>query len=169
MPITLPMSETGTAEGTVAFINRSNGGVPKLHVETARVTVNGIETDRQRNRRFHGGPERALCLYSLELIAVLQREGHPIFPGSIGENLTLSGLPWESMVPGVTLEAGSVRAMITSFTKPCRTIRESFTDHHFSRISQKVHPGWSRVYARVLAEGTVSVGDAVRLLSANRQ
>src|SRR5687768_6068187 len=111
------MSETGTAEGTVAFINRSNGGVPKLHVETARVTVNGIETDRQRNRRFHGGPERALCLYSLELIAVLQREGHPIFPGSIGENLTLSGLPWESMVPGVTLEAGSVRAMITSFTK----------------------------------------------------
>src|SRR5687767_1381732 len=163
------MNETEKAEGTVAFINRSNGGVPKLHVETARVTVNGIETDRQRNRRCHGGPDRAVCIYSLEGILVLQREGHPLRPGSVGENVTLSGLPWESMVPGVTLEAGSVRAMITSFTKPCRTIRESFTDHHFSRISQKVHPGWSRVYARVLAEGTVSVGDAVRLLSANRQ
>src|SRR5687767_13470649 len=163
------MNETEKAEGTVAFINRSNGGVPKLHVETARVTVNGIETDRQRDKRFHGGLDRALCLYSLELISVLQREGNPIFPGSTGENLTLSGLPWENMVPGLTLEAGPVRAMITSYTKPCRTIRGSFTDHHFSRISEKVHPGWSRVYARVLREGVVSVGDPVRLLSANRQ
>jgi hypothetical protein len=26
-------------------------------------------------------------------------------------------------------------------------------------ISQKVHPGWSRLYARVLAEGIVYEGD----------
>lgn len=164
----LLVNQAEDAHGTIAFINRSNGGVPKLHVATARVTANGIETDHQRDTRFHGGPDRALCLYSLELISALQREGNPIFPGSTGENLTLSGLSWDNMIPGLTMEIGSVRAMITSYTKPCRTIRDSFTDHHLSRISQKVHPGWSRVYARLLREGTVSVGDQVRLLSANR-
>jgi len=152
-------------EGTVAFINRSDGGVPKLPVASAQVTINGLGTDRQRNLRFHGGPERALCLYSLELISALQQEGNPIFPGSIGENLTLTGIFWGSIVPGVTLEIGPIRVMVTSYTKPCRTIRESFAGHHISRISQKVFPGWSRVYARVLAEGTVSVGDRVRLLT----
>jgi len=155
-----------TGDGSVAFINRSDGGVPKLHVPSAHVSVNGLESDRQRNQRFHGGPERALCLYSLELISELQREGHPIFPGSIGENLTIMGVSWDSIVPGLTLEIGPIRIMITSYTKPCRTIRESFAVHHISRISEKVHPGWSRVYARVLMAGTVNVGDAVKLLSA---
>lgn len=28
-------------------------------------------------------------------------------------------------------------------------------------VSQKVHPGWSRVYARVLTGGTRHVGDAI--------
>lgn len=153
-------------EGILAFINRSDGGVPKLHVPSARVSVNGLETDHQRNLRFHGGPERALCLYSLELISALQREGNPIFPGSIGENLTLTRVLWGSIIPGLTLDIGPIRVMITSYTKPCRTIRESFAGHHISRISEKVHPGWSRVYARVLREGTVSVGDRVRPLSA---
>ncbi len=96
----------GEKNSRVAFINRSDGGVPKVHVPSARVSVNGLETDRQRNLRF----------------------------------------------------------MITSYTKPCRTIRESFAGHHISRISQKVYPGWSRVYARVLREGAVSVGDPVMVL-----
>lgn len=155
--------EMENGEGAVAFINRSDGGVPKLHVVTARVTVNGIETDRQRDMRFHSGPDRALCLYSLDLIFALQQEGNPIFPGSIGENLTLRGVSWGSMIPGLTLEVGPVRVMITSYTKPCRTIRESFAGHPIARISQKVHPGWSHVYARVLTEGTVSIGDPVIL------
>lgn len=153
-----------TGKGSVERINRSDGGVPKLHVPTARITVNGLETDAHEDIVHHGGPDRAVCLFSMEHILVLQREGHPIFPGSAGENLTLSGVPWEAMVPGVSLEIADVRLMITSFTTPCRTIRESFADHHISRISQKVHPGWSRVYARVLREGVVSVGDAVSFL-----
>jgi MOSC domain-containing protein YiiM len=53
---------------------------------------------------------------------------------------------------------------IVSFTSPCKTIRESFIDGRFARISQKLHPGWSRVYARVLSEGEVRFGDSVELL-----
>jgi len=34
----------------------------------------------------------------------------------------------------------------------------------FARVSQKRHPGWSRVYARVLLEGTIRRDDPVRLV-----
>jgi hypothetical protein len=38
---------------------------------------------------------------SLELIDQLRLEGHPIVPRSVGENVTISGLDWHSIRPGV--------------------------------------------------------------------
>src|SRR5687767_2906146 len=55
-----------TSAGRVVSIHRSDGGVPKLAIPAARITAAGIEGDRQRNLKHHGGPDRALCLYSLE-------------------------------------------------------------------------------------------------------
>ena len=40
----------------------------------------------------------------------------------------------------------------------------AFKDGDYARVSQKRHPGWSRVYARVLATGSIRQGDPVRLL-----
>ena len=48
-------------------INVSDGGVPKRPVLEARVTKTGVEGDRQRNLNVHGGPDRAVCLFSHEL------------------------------------------------------------------------------------------------------
>jgi MOSC domain-containing protein YiiM len=152
-------------EGRLAHINKSTGGVPKIHVLTALITIGGVEGDRQADAKHHGGPDRAICLYSLEHIRALQEEGHPICPGSVGENLTLAGVAWDRLIPGVSLDVGQARLMVTSYTTPCRTIRESFTGHHISRISQKFHPGWSRVCAKVLHPGLVTVDDEVSLLS----
>jgi MOSC domain-containing protein YiiM len=147
----------------VVSINVSRGGVPKLPIERALVTTNGIEGDKQRDRRFHGGPQRALCLYSLELIDQLALEGHPIIPGSIGDNVTISGLDWGAVKPGVRMTLGPVEVEITSFTVPCKTIRKSCIDEDFTRISQKLRPGWSRVYARVVRDGELQQGDPVSI------
>jgi MOSC domain-containing protein YiiM len=152
-------------DGRIFQLNRSGGGVPKLGVREAFVDANGLEGDRQRNLRFHGGPERALCLFPLELILELQAEGHPIFPGSAGENVTVAGLEWSRVEPGARLSLGGEALVeITSYTSPCKTIAASFAGGDFKRISQKVRPGHSRLYARVLRPGRVAVGDAVRLL-----
>jgi MOSC domain-containing protein YiiM len=78
----------------IVQISVSPGGVPKRAVSSARVTTLGLEGDVQRDREHHGGPERALCLFSQERIRALQAEGHPVTPGSIGENVTLEGLDW---------------------------------------------------------------------------
>ena len=147
-------------------VNVSNGGVPKLPVESAELTAGGVAGDRQRDLRHHGGPERAVCLYASELIDGLRAEGHPIDAGTTGENLTLSGLDWESVTPGRVLRIGEVRLQVTSYTTPCSNIAPSFAGEEFTRISHKTHPGWSRVYARVLAGGTVRRGDPVELVDA---
>jgi len=139
-----------------------DGGVPKYPVPSAEVTVNGVAGDRQRDRRNHGGPGRAVSLYSHDLIQALQAEGHTITPGSAGENLTIQGLDWPALQVGDRLRIGQrLRIEITGYAAPCENIIDSFEGGKFIRISQKVNPGWSRLYARVLDEGTVRAGDAV--------
>lgn len=147
-------------------ISRSDGGVPKRPVLEARVTEQGVAGDRQRNLKVHGGPDRALCLYSLDLIERLQDEGHQIDPGSSGENLTLAGVEWAIIRPGVRLTVGpEVELEVMSYTAPCRHNAQWFQDGDYQRISQKQYPGWSRVYAKVLVGGVVRPGDKVEIKS----
>lgn len=158
-------SEGSAAGGQVVGLQRSRGGVPKLPVRFAEVRVGGMEGDWQRNRRYHGGPDRALCLYSMELIEALAAEGHAITPGALGENVTLSGFPWPEIIPGVRLRIGTVDVEVTAFAAPCRQIERVFQGRRIARVAEKMNPGWSRVYARVLREGVIHVGDAARMLS----
>lgn len=150
--------------GVLASINISSGGVPKWRVIGANVFRLGLLKDAQNDTKHHGGPERAVCVYSLERIRALQAEGHPIDVGTVGENLTVEGVDWDLVVPGARLRLGqAVLLEVASFTTPCKTIRESFIGGEFVRISQKLHPGWSRVYARVLSEGEIRAGDSVEV------
>ena len=152
-----------TATGRVTGLQRSRGGVPKLPIERAMVRVDGMEGDRQANRKYHGGPDRALCLYAQERLDALASEGHPLERGWLGENITIAGLRWEEVRPGMRLRLGGVEVEVTGFAAPCRQIAEGFADRLFTRVGEKVNPGWSRVYARVLAEGEVAVGDPVTI------
>jgi MOSC domain-containing protein YiiM len=45
--------------GRVESINASRGGVPKQSMSEALITEAGLDGDRQRDLRFHGGPDRA--------------------------------------------------------------------------------------------------------------
>jgi MOSC domain-containing protein YiiM len=138
------------------------GGVPKRPVACARLTAEGVTGDRQLDLEHHGGPRRAVCLFSRERIDALAAEGHPIAPGTTGENLTIEGLDWGALAVGDRLRIGDVaRVEIMSPAPPCSTIAASFTDGAFKRISEKLHPGWSRLYAKVLVEGEVRPGDPV--------
>ena len=148
----------------VASLNVSNGGVPKLRVPSVEVTADGMAGDWQRNRKHHGGPDRALCLYSLERLERLREEGHAVGPGVLGENVTIAGLDWDMVTPGVRLRVGAVLVEVTSYTVPCRTIAHAFRFRRAGRVGQKGHPGWSRVYARVLVPGRVAEGDPVALV-----
>ncbi len=146
-------------------INVSNGGVPKHPVDRVSIEPGkGILTDNQADRVHHGGPLQDLCLFRLETILALQREGHPIYPGAAGENLTISGLAQDDFEAGTQLRFGEkILVELTEPAVPCSKLEAYFTAGRFSRIAAKKHPESVRMYARVIVGGDLGVGDRVRL------
>jgi MOSC domain-containing protein YiiM len=145
---------------SVASINVSGGGAPKHAVEAVAVDYSGIVGDTQASRQHHGRPWQALSLWSTEVIETLAADGHPIATGSAGENLTLSGIDWSGIRPGMVLQIGEVLCEISSYTMPCTKIAKWFTDGDFRRIDYRRGP-FSRVYATVLMPGRIATGDRV--------
>lgn len=152
------------SSGRLESIQISDGGVPKRPViHPVQVTSTGLEGDRQRDLRYHGGPDRAVCLLAQEIIDALRSEGHPIVRGTTGENLTISGLDWSLVRTGARLSVGEIELEITRPANPCKNLIGSFRDGDFSRLSAKLHPGSARMYARVLKPGLIQAGDRVTL------
>lgn len=152
-------------EGHVLQVNVSPGGVPKLPVERAWVGPLGLEGDRQKHDTVHGGPHRAVALLAIEAIERVQADGHPIEPGSVGENLTTSGIELATLAPGTRLAIGDRLVLEISWpANPCDLIRGSFRDGKSGRISILTHPSDSRMYARTLVEGEVRPGDQIRVM-----
>lgn len=155
------------AEARIFQLSASPGGVPKRALPHAHAGELGLVGDSVNHPKVHGGPDRAVCLYSLERILALQAEGHEVFPGALGENITTVGLDFADLRPGDRLAMGEVLLEVTRYTTPCSTIAH-FLSGRFDRIHQDKHPGWSRVYARVLRGGRLAPGMPIaRMLRVN--
>ena len=149
-----------TQHGTVAQLSSSGGGVPKTAVDAVQVDVDGVVGDRQANRKHHGRPFQALCLWSQDVIEALRAEGHPVHAGACGENVTVSGIDWASLRGATRVRIGGVLCEISGWATPCRKIDAWFTGRS-DRIDHERHPGWSRAYAWVLEPGSIRTGDEV--------
>lgn len=148
--------------GVVQQINVSGGGVPKAAVGSAEVGVRGLVGDVQKARVHHGRPWQALCLWSADVIASLQAEGHPIAAGSAGENVTMAGIEWSALRGGMTFSIGEVACQLTLPAVPCSKNSAWFLGNDIDRMDHDLNPGFSRWYASVLTPGTITTGDAVR-------
>jgi len=156
-----------TATGRVDQLNSGSGGVPKRAVEEVWVGWRGVEGDVQRERKHHGRPFQALCLWSSEIVDELRSAGHPIFPGAAGENVTIGGLPWEDVRPGSRLRIGEVTCEVWAYAVPCKKNARWMADGDFTRLhhDRRAETGrsLSRVYATVTERGTIRTGDPVIL------
>ena len=151
--------------GTISQISSSAGGVPKNSIGSAEIDMRGVVGDVQAARKHHGRPWQAICLYSADVIAALQSEGHPIHAGSAGENITVSGIEWSSMRPGLVVSIGEVRLRVSAPAVPCSKNNRWFSDGDSNRMSHDLHPGWSRWYAEVLVSGSIRDGESVTVAS----
>ncbi|MCB1040484.1 MAG: MOSC domain-containing protein [Acidimicrobiales bacterium] len=151
-----------TATGAVGGLFTGSGGVPKGPQGALEVGWAGAAGDRQNDRKNHGRPWQALCLWSSEVVAAFAEQGHPVVPGGAGENISTVGIPWDRAVPGTELQIGGVRAVISSYALPCKTTAANFLDGHFDLMHHR-HGPVSRVYATVLEPGRVEVGDPLVL------
>jgi MOSC domain-containing protein YiiM len=144
--------------GTLVQLNTSPGGIPKTSILSAQVTEAGVEGDWQTNRKVHGGPDRAICLYSVELYDALRKDGIDLQPGAVGENFTTSGVDLQSIGIGSKLRVGACTIEITNVREPCATLKKCHV------TLPQVITGRSGWMARVLQPGFVKPGDVIEVL-----
>ena len=139
--------------GVVLGIFISNGGVPKTQVNSIQIDIEGLVGDNQADKKHHGGVMRAVCVLENEVLTRLQLEGHPIMPGTTGENLLVEGF---NLDIGTVLTVGDAELEVVSAATPCKTIAASFIDGYFNRLSHKKYPKDTRWYCRVLKPGSIN-------------
>jgi MOSC domain-containing protein YiiM len=141
-------------------------GMFKEPVDRARIRVGGIVGDRQGDRRVHGGPEKAVHLFTREAYARIG-DARPdvaelLRPGILGENLSTSGLIESEVCIGDVYALGSARIQVSQPRSPCWKIDNRLgTTNMVPLINGLRCPGW---YFRVLGEGTVTIGDNLQLI-----
>ncbi|NOT08128.1 MAG: MOSC domain-containing protein [Gemmatimonadales bacterium] len=139
-------------------------GLPKHAVPRARVTAAGVEGDYNtyRTEKVGGDPDLAILVLTDEVIAQLSKEGWPVAPGDLGENLTLAGVPESALGPGTRLVSGTVTLEISQACEPCTET------HILPYVGKERAPEFVRTllgrrgwYARVLTEGILAPGDPI--------
>ena len=149
----------------VTGLHISSGGVPKTPVLSLSVNNNGCQGDDQADKKHHGGKSKAICLFQQEILDSLSIDGHPIFPGSTGENILIEGIDIGKIGIDTRLRIGEVEIIVTQDAPPCKTIRNSFINGEFNKISHRKNPDFTRWYASVNVTGTITVGDIVELIN----
>lgn len=142
-------------------------GLPKLPVESAYVRLLGIDGDfnRYRTERKNNTPTRALLLYPLEMILQLQKEGWPVQPGDLGENITTQGISYDAFDIGKEYALGAIRICIEEVATPCKVLwRLSYVGQEKGSAFVKTLVGRRGWYARVLKKGTIRKGDTIEEL-----
>ena len=147
--------------GTLVQLNISPGGMPKRPIIGAHVSKDGVAGDWQRNRKHHGGPDRAVCIFSAELYDWLRDdEGIDLQWGSVGENFTTQGIDLRQLNRGDRLRVGAGGCVIelTKVRVPCRNLNQ-----WDPQLLDVIEGRWGGV-AKVIAEGEVAPGDEIEVL-----
>jgi len=158
--------------GSIAQISISRGGLPKYPVAEAAVTPLGVEGDWQNHRRFHGGPSRALLLVCSEVIEQLTALGYPLYPGALGENVTMRGIDHRQMRSGQRFRLGECVVELTRVRVPCSeldvygpAIKGEIYDSQV-KAGDTTSPRWARsgFYASVVRTGVIRQDDIIALI-----
>jgi MOSC domain-containing protein YiiM len=141
-------------------------GLPKPTVSEAFASRSGFVGDfnRYRHEEKSDDPAMAVLLLPREVLAELSREGWPVRPGDLGENITTEGIPNDAFVPGRKIRAGEVVLEVSKACTPCDNLYllpyvGNARGPEFLKVMLN-RRGW---YARVLHEGHVHAGDPIRL------
>jgi len=146
-------------EPYVLSINISPGGIPKMPVYSVKVTIVGLEGDGH-NHEKHRTPLQAVSLQDVEKLNEVNKEGFSLKPGSTGENLAVRNLHINRLAIRTVLEfSGGVILELTKVRKPCYVL-----DAIDPRLKE-VMDGRCGLYAKVLKEGTLSMGETIKVVS----
>jgi MOSC domain-containing protein YiiM len=161
--------------GIVHQISISKGGVPKLAVPEAWASPLGLEGDGHNQPQFHGGLSKALLLVSLEDLEALRADGFPVFPGALGENLTIRGIDFRKLRSGQRFVVGDAAIELTTLRQPC-SVLNVYNPSAETMIQKRLYdarakagdpssPVWAMggFYASIVQRGLINTGVTIAL------
>lgn len=141
-------------------------GIYKFPKDQVFIDELGIQGDVQIDKRYHGGPERALHQYSLKsyekIIKAYPLLQQKAWPGSMGENLSIANMHEGNVCIGDVYQIGGCKIQVSGPRMPCFKISAKFNTPNLNKFVAKhaIH-GW---YYRVLQGGLLSLDDYVELV-----
>lgn len=162
------MKLDGLFVGKVALLD---GGIKsaiakKPVLERQELTFTGLKADEQANRRYHGGPEKAIHHYPFEHYALWRKDigSKSVLEsaGAFGENFSTCGLDEKAIAIGDVFRVGDAIVEVSQGRQPCEMLNIHFSVPDMAlRVQTNGRTGW---YYRVLEEGFVRAGDAMTLI-----
>lgn len=167
MGIDIAMIHT-LAIGMPKELHYSNGrsmitGIEKQKVQEVYLSARGFEGDDVADKKHHGGPDRAVCLYPAEHYIQWERElGKPLPTAAFGENLTVTNMLEADICIGDIYKIGDAVIQITQGRVPCSTI-DKYTEANIL-LKRLIETGYTGFLARVLEEGTICADSKIELV-----
>jgi len=160
--------------GTILQVSVSPGGIPKRAIPAGILTPIGLEGDHHAHPDIHGGARQAVLLITAEGIEELAAHGYPLTYGSLGENLTTSGIDRRDFRAGQRWQIGTeVVIEITKRRAPCQALNvygPGIQPAIFDALAGNGDPsspkwGLSGFYASVVQPGAIRPNDEIVLVS----
>jgi MOSC domain-containing protein YiiM len=142
-----------------------SGFVKKRADGPVAVGTLGLDGDEQADLTVHGGPEKAVYGYAAvhyprwahDFPALAER----FVPGSMGENLTVTGMDEDDLCVGDVHAIGSALLQLCQPRQPCFKLTLALGEPRLGKAM--VRSGRSGWYYRVLRDGRIATGDAIAL------
>jgi MOSC domain-containing protein YiiM len=143
-----------------------NSAIGKEKVKEVFLSIDGFEGDSVAATEFHGGPDRAVCLYPLEHYQLWETEfGVRIKAPSFGENISIKGMKEEDVFIGDTYQVGDAIIQVTQGRIPCSKI--SKFNHIDGLLKRVVETGYTGYFFRVIEEGMILNNSTFKLVDRN--
>lgn len=138
-------------------------GICKGKVEEAFLSKDGFHGDGVADLRFHGGPDRAVCVYPFEHYAQWEAEfQNPLPDATFGENLTVANMLETDVFIGDIFQVGDAVIQVTQGRVPCSTISKRTGLPQL--MKRMIETGYTGYLCRVLEEGVVRRDSTITLL-----
>lgn len=143
-----------------------NTGICKQTTEEAFLTKEGFLGDGVGDLRYHGGLDRAVCVYPFEHYLLWEKEfAKPLPPSNFGENLTVTNMLEKDVHIGDIFRLGEAIIQITQGRVPCSTITKRTNNPLL--LKRMVQTGFTGYLCRVLEEGMVRKDSQITLLKSH--
>ena len=165
LQVGLPREVEATGPGDLSEKNWTTGFFKQPVAEPAYARTLGVDGDGQADLVNHGGPDKAICVYSFDHYPYWQDilKVDPLPTGAFGENFTIESLEESNICIGDTWRVGeSVIVQVSQPRQPCWKLARRWQRKTLAlEVQENGKTGW---YFRVLEEGMAQAGMALTLI-----